>query len=205
MERLLIVGASGHGKVVADVAMKMNQWKNIAFLDDDPAIQETLGYKMIGASDDAFRYLKDSEIFIAVGNNETRERLQQKLEAAGATIPVLVHPSAIIGYGSELGFGTVVMAGAIINCCTKIGKGCIINTGATIDHDNVIEDYVHISPGANLAGTVKVGKGTWLGIGSVISNNINIAGHCKIGAGTVVIRDIVEPGTYVGNPHSKIG
>ena len=96
------------------------------------------------------------------------------------------------------------MAGAVINCCTKIGKGCIINTGATIDHDNLIEDYVHISPGVHLAGTVKVGQGSWLGIGSVVSNNINITSGCKVGAGAVVVKDITEPGTYVGVPVTKI-
>ena len=103
-----------------------------------------------------------------------------------------------------LGAGTVVMAGAVINCCTKIGKGCIINTGSTIDHDNLIEDYVHISPGAHLAGTVNVGRGTWLGIGSIVSNNINITGDCKIGAGTVVVMDITELGTYVGVPSRRL-
>ena len=96
------------------------------------------------------------------------------------------------------------MAGAVINCCTKIGKGCIINTASTVDHDNVIEDYVHVSPGAHLAGTVKVGRGTWLGAGSVVSNNINITHSCKIGAGAVVIRDITESRTYVGVPVRRI-
>ena len=124
----------------------------------------------------------------------------KKLEAEGASIPILIHPNAVIGEQVELESGTVVMAGAVINCCTKIGKGCIINTGATIDHDNSIEDYVHISPGAHLAGTVKVGQGSWLGIGSVVSNNVNITSGCKIGAGAVVVKDITEPGTYVGVP-----
>ena len=96
------------------------------------------------------------------------------------------------------------MAGVVINCCTRIGKGCIINTGATIDHDNLIEDYVHISPGAHLAGTVKVGQGSWLGIGSVVSNNVNITSGCKVGAGAVVVKDITEPGTYVGVPVRRV-
>ena len=101
--------------------------------------------------------IRDCDIFVGVGNNVIREKIQKKLEAEGASIPTLIHPNAVIGEQVKLASGTVVMAGVVINCCTKIGKGCIINTGATIDHDNLIEDYVHISPGAHLAGTVKVG------------------------------------------------
>lgn len=201
---LLIIGASGHGKVVADIALKMNKWNHIAFLDNDESIISPMGIEVIGRATDVFKYIKGYEIFVGIGNNMTRERIQESLEADGARIPVLIHPMAAIGEQVEIGKGTVVMAGAIINCCTRIGKGCIINTGATIDHDNVIEDYVHISPGANIAGTVKVGKGSWLGIGSKVSNNVNITSGCVIGAGTVVIKDITEPGTYVGVPAKRI-
>ena len=96
------------------------------------------------------------------------------------------------------------MAGVVINSSSRIGKGCIINTSSSLDHDNVIENYVHISPGVNMAGTVKVGKGSWIGIGSVVSNNVNICSDCKVGAGAVVVKDITEPGTYVGVPVRKI-
>jgi len=198
--KLLIIGASGHGRVVADIAMKMNKWQQIAFLDDDENIKSSMGIEVIGKSADAFTYITDADIFVAIGNNSTREKIQERLEGEGASIPVLVHPNAAIGVEVELGTGTVVMAGVVINSCTKIGKGCIINTGATIDHDNVIEDYVHISPGAHLAGTVEVGKGTWIGIGSIVSNNINITSGCIVGAGAVVVKDITEAGTYVGVP-----
>ncbi|MDD4780993.1 MAG: acetyltransferase [Tissierellia bacterium] len=202
--KLLIIGASGHGRVVADIAIKMNRWQQIAFLDDDEEIQSPIRVKVIGKSNDAFTYINDYDIFVAIGNNKTREKILTQLEMAGANIPTLIHPSAIIGEKVEVGIGTVVMAGVIINCCSTIGEGCIVNTGAVIDHDNVIEDYVHISPGTRLAGTVKVGQGSWLGIGSVVSNNVNICSGCKVGAGAVVVRDITEPGTYVGVPSRKI-
>lgn len=201
---LLIIGASGHGKVVADVALKMNKWKYIAFLDQDETIKSSLDIDVIDRSENAFKYIKDYDIFVAIGNNATREKVLEELISLGASVPVLTHPSAILGKLVEVGIGTVIMAGAVINCCTKIGKGCIINTGATIDHDNIIGDYVHISPGAHLAGTVSVGKGTWIGIGSAVINNISITGNCLIGAGAVVTRDIMEPDTYVGVPARKI-
>lgn len=202
--KLLIIGASGHGRVVADIAMKMNKWQQIAFLDDDENIQSRMLIEIIGKSNDAFTYINDYDIFVAIGNNKTREKIQTKLETEGANLPILIHPSAIIGEKVEVGVGTVVMAGVVINCCSRIGEGCIINTGATIDHDNVIEDYVHISPGVHLAGIVRVSKGTWIGIGAVVSNNINIKSGCKIGAGTVVVKDINESGTYVGVPAKKL-
>ena len=202
--KLLIIGASGHGKVVADIALQMNRWQSIAFLDDDETIKQSMGMEIIGKSIDAINYINDYDIFVAIGNNETREKIQERLNTAEASFPILIHPNAVIGALVHFGEGTVVMAGVVINCCTKIGKGCIINTGATIDHDNKIEDYVHISPGTNLAGTVKIGKGTWLGIGSVVINNVNVTYGSKIGAGAVLVKDITEPGTYVGVPARRI-
>ncbi|WP_062351713.1 acetyltransferase [Bacillus kwashiorkori] len=201
--KLLIIGASGHGKVVADIAIKMNKWQSIAFLDDDKGIKSSMGLEVIGTSDDVFTHIDEYEIFVGIGNNATRQRIHEMLETVGASIPVLIHPNAVIGEQVEIGFGTVVMAGVVINCCTSIGKGCIINTGSSVDHDNKIEDFVHISPGAHLAGTVKVGKGSWLGIGSVVSNNVNITSGCKVGAGSVVVKDISESGVYLGIPAKK--
>ena len=203
-KKLLIIGASGHGKVVADIALQMEKWQSVSFLDDDVTIKESMGIEVIGKAMDAVNYISEYDIFVAIGNNKTREKMQNDLEEFSTNIPTLIHPSAIIGRQVQLEWGTVVMAGVVINCCTKIGKGCIINTGATIDHDNVIEDYVHISPGVNLAGTVKVGKGTWLGIGSIVCNNISITSRCLIGAGAVVVRDINETGTYVGVPIKRV-
>ncbi|MED4351112.1 acetyltransferase [Schinkia azotoformans] len=198
--KLLIIGASGHGKVVADIALRMHKWQCIAFLDDNQNVKSPLGLEVIGRTSETNKYFQDYDIIVGIGNNATREKIQERLEIEGATIPTLIHPSAIIGEQVELAQGTVVMAGVVINCCTKIGKGCIINTSSSIDHDNRIDDYVHISPGAHLAGTVTVGKGTWLGIGSVVSNNVNITYGCKVGAGSVVVKDINETGTYLGVP-----
>lgn len=203
-EKLLIIGASGHGKVVADIALKMKKWKSIAFLDDDESIKSSMGFDVIGTSKNAFRHLDEYDVFVGIGNNAIRENIQNKIEVEGASIPTLIHPRAIIGEQVEVGSGTVIMAGVVINCCTRIGEGCIINTGATVDHDSLIEDYVHISPGVHVAGTVTVGQGSWLGIGSMVSNNINITSGCNIGAGAVVIKSLTEPGTYVGVPVRRV-
>lgn len=202
--KLIIIGASGHGKVVADIAIKMNKWQSIAFLDDDQSIKKSMGLEVIGKSADAFTYKDEADFFVAIGNNAVREKVQEKLMDEGLNVVSLIHPSAVIGADVEICIGSVVMAGVVINSSTRIGKGCIINTSSSLDHDNVIEDYVHISPGASLAGTVKVSKGSWLGIGSIVSNNVNICSGCKLGAGAVVVKDITEPGTYVGVPVRRV-
>lgn len=202
--KLLIIGASGHGKVVADIALKMNKWKSIAFLDDDENIKLSIGIEVIGKSNEVEKYIKDCDIFVGIGNNTIRKKIQEDLEVKGASIPSLIHPSAVLGKQVKVAPGTVIMGGVVINCDTIIGKGCIINTSTTLDHDNVIDDFVHISPGSHLAGTVNVGRGSWLGIGTIVSNNINITSDCRVGAGAVVVKDITETGTYLGVPARRI-
>jgi len=204
MKKLLIIGAGGHGRVVADIALKLDRWQQIAFLDDNQNIKSLMRTSIIDEINNIFTYINDYDIFVGIGANKTREKIQTQLEMKGASIPTLIHPSTIIGEEVDVGEGTVVMAGAVINCCSRIGKGCIVNTGATIDHDNKVEDYVHISPGVHIAGNVQIGKGTWIGIGTTVSNNLKITGDCTVGAGAVVVKDISESGTYIGIPARRI-
>lgn len=201
---LVILGAGGHGKVIADIALKMNKWKEIFFLDNNLEDNSTMGIEIKGKTDAVSSYINKHDIFVGIGNNYVRKKIQLELEKMGASIPKLIHPSSIIGEQVQVECGTAIMAGVVINCSTKIGKGCIINTSATVDHDSLIEDFIHISPGVHLAGTVSVGQNTWFGIGSIVSNNINIIHECIIGAGAVVVNDIAEPGTYVGVPARRV-
>lgn len=200
---LVILGCGGHGKSVADVALQMKRWKRITFLDDN-IVDDCMGIKVLGPIEDFLAYMTDSEFIVAIGNNKIREAFTQRLLEAQATMALVIHPSAVIGEKVTIGEGTVVMAGAVINCCTTIGKGCIINTGATIDHDDYLDNFIHIAPGTHLAGNVKVGDRGLLGIGSVVSNNITITSDCFIGAGTLVIKDITEAGTYIGVPARRL-
>jgi sugar O-acyltransferase (sialic acid O-acetyltransferase NeuD family) len=198
--KLLILGAGGHGRVIAEIAMKMKKWDFIGFIDDDDSIKMSSRIPVIGNTDNMHEYIGNHDVFVAIGDNKTRERIQTELESSRTNMPILIHPSAIIGEKVVIGKGTAIMAGVIINCGSSIGKGCIINTGVTIDHDNVIGNYVHISPGASIAGGVNIGKSSWIGIGSAIINNINIAEYCIIGAGAVVTKDIPANCTAVGVP-----
>lgn len=193
VKRLVIIGASGHGKVIADIAIR-NGYEDIVFLDDDENVKECAGFPVVGKTSEAEKIAGDK--IVAIGNPKIRERIQEGLN----DVVTLIHPDAVISRRVEIGEGTVIMAGAVINSDAVIGKGCIINTGASVDHDCRIGDYSHVSVGAHVAGTCEIGKKTWIGAGATVSNNVNIYGDCMVGAGAVVIKDINKPGTYVGVP-----
>lgn len=193
LNRLVIIGASGHGKVIADIAVKCG-YKDIVFLDDNENVKVCAGFPVIGKVSDAVT-MEDDKI-IAIGNAEIREKMQIKL----SNLVTLIHPNAVVSRRVEIGEGTVIMAGAVINSDVVIGKGCIINTGASVDHDCKLGDFVHVSVGAHVAGTVSIGSKTWIGAGATVSNNVSICGYCMIGAGAVVINNLANPGTYVGIP-----
>ena len=199
MKDLIIIGAGGHGRVIADIAQKSGKYKTISFLDDGDA-KETMGLPIIGRSMDIKKYTNTADIFVAIGNSAVRGEFIERLLAMGANVPTLIHPSAIIGACVEIGAGTAVMAGAVINPCSKLGKGVILNTCSSIDHDCVIGDYCHIAVGVHVAGTVSLGDKVWLGAGATIKNNVNVCADCIIGAGAVVVKDITDSGTYIGVP-----
>lgn len=200
-EKLMIIGAGGHGRVVADIAMALGRYRKIAFLDDGGV--DLFPYPVLGTSNDVGRFIPEWDYAVAIGNQTIRKKFVEHLLRNGATLPALIHPSAILGSRVRVGEGTVVMAGTVINCDCIIGRGCIVNTGATLDHDNCLEDFVHICPGSHLAGSVHVGPYSWIGVGSTVKNDCSITGHCLIGAGAVVCGDILESGTYIGIPARK--
>lgn len=189
MKRLAIIGASGHGKVIADIAKK-NGYQDIVFLDDNESLKVCGDYPVIGKSS-AAREL-EADIIVGIGNAAIRKRIQESLNEE--RIVTLIHPDAVIADNVTIGKGTVIMAG------TVIGKGCIINTCASVDHDCRIYDFVHVSVGVHIAGTVAIGAETWIGAGATVGNNVKICGDCMIGAGAVVVQDIESSGTYIGVP-----
>lgn len=208
-KKVVIIGAGGHAKVIADIIQKSGDIV-YGFLDDNlkkgTIILNNENLKVIGDLNSRFTLpitQPELEFVIAIGDNNRRK------EIAETKIPNIkyytaIHPSANIGLDVSMGEGTVVMANACINASTKIGKHCIINTASVIEHDNLINNYVHISPNATLCGTVKVGNCTHVGAGAIIINNTNITDNCIIGAGATVVNDINEKGTYIGVPAKKI-
>ncbi len=198
--RLVIIGAGGHGKVIADIALK-NGYKDICFADDS-AVGDCMGFSIVGTSKNIGMFNDGKTDFVvAVGNNKIRKEITRLHNVNWVS---LIHPSAQIGTNVKIGKGTVVMAGAVINSCATVGNHCIINTCAVVEHDNVIADYVHISPKAALGGTVSVGECTHVGIGAVVKNNIDICENCIIGAGAAVVNNLKESAVYIGVPARKL-
>lgn len=201
-EQVIVIGASGHGKVVADIVRRSGDTL-LGFLDDNEALPPKIaGIPVLGKVADYVRY-PDVFFVIGIGNSAIREKIARQLD--GVRWYTAIHPSAVISaLDTQIGVGSVIMANAVINPSAHIGEHCIINTAAVVEHDNHVGDFTHISVGAKLGGTVSVGAHTWVGIGATVSNNVSICNHCMIGAGAVVIRDIKESGTYVGVPARKI-
>lgn len=209
MRKLLIVGAGGHGKVCLDIAVKMSQWDEIAFIDDNPEMNSVMGVRVLSNTKSMSKYVNEyQDAFVAIGNNEIRERITAVVINMGYEIINLIHPNVIIGIDVKVGNGCVFMAGAIINSGSRIANGVIVNTAATVDHDCEIGNFVHLSPGVHISGTVRICSYTWVCIGASVTNNILL--ECKdremiiVGAGAVVLDDIFEAGIYVGIPAVKI-
>lgn len=206
MKNIFILGASGHAKVIIDALHCRNgvkkTYNNIFLLDDDLSLLGTniLGHEVLGKISDCEKF-DNSDFVIAIGNNLIRKRIAKTYQLSYIKV---IHPNAVIAQDVQIGDGTVVMAGAIVNSGTVIGNHCIVNTGVTVDHDNVLGDYVHLSPGSHLGGTVTLESGSWAGIGSIIKNNISICSDVTVGAGCVVVKNIIESGTYVGIPARKL-
>lgn len=198
--KVVIIGAGGHGKVIADIVISAGD-RVLGFLDDREGAC-VKGFSWLGRIETFSRFC-NAEFVAAVGSAELRQRITSELD--GVRWYRAVHPQAVVSsLDTEVGEGTVAMAGAVINPGARIGRHCIINTGAIVEHDNEIGDFAHISVGARLAGTVRIGTRTWVGAGATVSNNVTICAGCMIGAGAVVVSNITEPGTYVGVPVRRV-
>lgn len=193
-EQVVIIGAGGHGKVVADIVTAAGDTV-VGFLDDVVDKKNVLG-----AVCSAGNY-PDCRFVIAIGNNAVRKQIAQAQNLPWYTA---IHPSAVISPSAIIGEGSVVMPGVVVNADAKVGCHCILNTGAIVEHENWIEDYVHLSPRAALGGNVIVGERTHIGIGACVKNNTAVCGGCVIGAGAAVVNDVEEPGVYTGVPARRL-
>ena len=201
---LAVVGASGHGKVIADIAEQLGY--TIIFYDDAypnkknvehwPIQGTFLDLLALNNTKNKFSY----DVVVAIGGNEIRQKKIQLLQNNSFNLITLVHPTAVISPYASIASGTVVFAGTVINAFAKVGVGCIINTSAVIEHDCSIDDFSHICPSVALAGGVSVGSKSWVGIGSQVKQLINIGDNCIIGAGSTVINNIPSNTIAYGSP-----
>ncbi|MGB3837206.1 acetyltransferase [Castellaniella sp.] len=196
-----VLGASGHGKVVAETALAAG-WESVIFYDDAWPHKSAIGrWAIVGDGDALLAALGDLDgVIVAIGRNEIRLSLLDRLRSAGASVSTIIHPAAVVSGSVSLGAGSVVMPGAIVNADARIGDGSILNTGCSIDHDCVLGNAVHVSPGARLAGGVSVGDRSWIGIGAVVRQGQCIGQDVVVGAGAAVVSDLPDGVVAVGVP-----
>jgi sugar O-acyltransferase (sialic acid O-acetyltransferase NeuD family) len=203
--RILVLGAGGHGQVVADILLRMAdagaELTVTGFLDDSPDLagQRLLGLPVLGRLADRMS-LPHEAVVVAVGNNLQRHRLATELSREGEVFALACHPRAVIAPDVTIGPGTMVCGGVVVNPGSVIGAHAILNTACTVDHHGRIGDFAHIAPGVHLGGDVRIGTGTLVGIGSSVLPQLSIGEWTIIGGGSVVTRDIPSRVTAVGVP-----
>lgn len=203
--RVLIIGAGGHGKVVADILLRMRDVDPgivpAGFLDDrrDLLGQAFLGVPIVGGIPDRHNIQHDA-IIVAIGTNETRKRVFQLLQQDCEAFAIAQHPKSIVAPDVQIESGSMICAGIVVNTGTTIGEAVILNTGSTVDHHNHIGSFVHIAPGAHLGGEVEVGEGALVGIGATVMPRKRIGAWSIVGAGALVCRDVPERSVVAGVP-----
>jgi sugar O-acyltransferase (sialic acid O-acetyltransferase NeuD family) len=206
VRNLLIAGAGGHGKVVAEAAMESGGWERIAFADDRfPGLASVYDWPVLGRIAQVPEFQEDyPDLAVAIGNNCLRMEWLDRFQSLGFQIPVIIHPRAYVGGHVAVQPGTVILAKAAINIGTRLGRGCIINTAAVVEHDCELGDGVHVSPGANVAGGVFIGDCSWIGIGASLIQEVRVGKNVTVGAGAVIIKDIADALTVVGVPGKPV-
>jgi sugar O-acyltransferase (sialic acid O-acetyltransferase NeuD family) len=201
MSGILILGAGGHGKVVADILLRQ-EIPVLGFLDDDPELHGNtrLGLPVLGSINTFSRY-GASGLALGIGDTANRRRVAARLARVDAGLWLTaIHQRAIVAASVRLGVGVTIAAGAVINPDVVLGDHVIVNTGATVDHDCVIHAYAHIAPGAHLAGAVRVGEGTLVGVGASVLPGCTIGCWSVIGGGSAVVCDLPHHVTAKGVP-----
>lgn len=203
MQRVLVFGASGHGKVVAFVARAAG-YEVVGFVDDDAAkgAGTFFGLPVLDWAGLLARRAAGAEAAIAlgIGDNAARELCAERVRTEGHEPLTLVHPSAVVAPGAVLGPGSVVMPLVAVNPDAVVGPGAILNTGCVVEHDCVLGGFVHLSPNATLGGGVRIGDRTHLGLGAVVLPLVEVGADVRVGAGAVVHRAVADGATVVGVP-----
>ncbi|RQH06070.1 acetyltransferase [Paraburkholderia dinghuensis] len=206
MDKIAIIGSSGHARVVIDIVERGGQYAIAGLIDSfRPVGESTFGYSVIGTENELPQLVKDFDlrgVIVAIGDNHSRSVVSARVSASVPDLPFVsaIHPSAVIGKFACIDAGTVVMAGAVINPGCRIGPGCIVNTRASLDHDSVMEAFSSLAPGVVTGGNCVIGEGSAVGIGATLIHRITVGNHCVIGAGSVVLGDIDAGSVAYGNP-----
>lgn len=202
MRTVAILGAGGHGKVVAEAAILSQQWDKVHFFDDRyPTLKSCEVWPVVGSVEDLEKCSTEyTGVIVAIGDNCTRLAQIRALNALGINIATIVHPSATISSFSKLAPGTVVLANAVVNAFVSIGAGVIVNTSSVIEHDCVIADGVHVSPNATLLGGVEIGEECWIGAAALVKQGVKVGSGTLVGMGAVVLSDVPQSVKVIGVP-----
>ena len=201
MKKIILIGDSGHARVIEDCVRSLSGYEITAKLDDryvETFIVESIPKGPISILEDLLT--DDCRIIISIGANKIRESLVNRLGLSREYFTPIVHSTAIVSESATFGRGTVIMPGVIVNAGAIIGDHCIINTNSVVEHDCVVGDFAHISPGAILTGGVTVGKGTQIGAGATVIPSVEIGEWTIVGAGATVISNVASYVTVVGTP-----
>lgn len=205
MKKLALLGAGGHARVIADMAL-VSGWSSVSCFDDAwPEKSQTGDWDVIGNVSMLIENASNFDgVVVAIGDCDIRCKMQEQLVKENAPLVTIIHPAASVSPRAILGIGVVVMANAVVNAFAMLGDGCVINSGAIVEHDCNIGEFVHIAPGAILTGTVTVGNGSWIGAGAIVRQGETIGKNVMVGAGSVVVKPVPDGSTVVGCPASPL-
>lgn len=206
LKNIVLIGSSGHAKVVIDIVERQGKYRLVGLIDDFREIGErTLNYSILGSVSDLPKVVRDKDIrgvIVAIGDNYVRATLEKHISRSLPNLPFItaIHPSAEIGRDVIIGPGTVMMAGTVINACSRVGKSCFLNTKASLGHDCDMDDYSSLGPGVTVGGGCRVGAYSSIGIGANVRHGIEIGTHCVIGGGALVVDPIESFSVSFGVP-----
>lgn len=206
-DRLIMFGAGGHAKVVAEAWLAAHPDGSLVALDDDPSrVGKTLlGREISGGREWLSGNWTGVAVHAALGDNGRRAALLGTLRMLGRPLRTIIHPSATVSASCRIGDGAFLAAGTVVNAEARIGEGAILNTGASVDHDCVIGAFAHIAPGARLCGNVSIGDRALVGTASALIPGVSVGADAVIGAGSAVVRDVPDGETWAGCPARPIG